>query len=52
MLGASRSGGPCDVTLPETATVVDLATGATLSGGESRFTVNLRPKEVRIFLVK
>jgi hypothetical protein len=51
MLGASQSGGPCEVTLPEKATVVDFATGAKLSSGADRFTVNLRPKEVRIFLV-
>jgi hypothetical protein len=52
MLGASQSGGPCDVTLPEKATVVDFATGAKLSSGTARFTVNLRPKEVRIFLLQ
>jgi len=52
VLAASESGGPCEVTLPEKATVVDSATETTLSSGASRFTVHLRPKEVRIFLVK
>lgn len=50
-LCAPDSGGPCEVTLPEKRTVVDFADGATLARETLRFTVNLRPKEVRIFLV-
>jgi hypothetical protein len=52
MLGAPQSGGQCEVTLPEKGTVVDHATGTTLSSGASRFTIPMRPKEVRILLLQ
>jgi hypothetical protein len=51
-LAASETGGPCEVTLPEKRTVVDFATGAIFARGDNRFTVNLRPKEVRVFLLE
>lgn len=52
MLGASESGGPCEVTLLDKRTVVDFSDGTQIASGNSQFTVNLRPKEVRIFLAE
>jgi hypothetical protein len=46
---ADRNGGPTAIRLLHKATVTDTATAETLCRADTRFTVELRPKEVRVF---
>ena len=49
---ANNQGGPAAIRLPRQATVIDLASGETAGQDVDEFTVELRPKEVRMFLLR
>jgi hypothetical protein len=50
-LGAPTDTETCKVTLPEKRKVTDLTTGKIICRGSKVFSVNLHPKEVRIFFM-
>ncbi len=48
-IGADQRGGPATVRMPRRCTVTDLFTGEVVCAGDNRFTLRLRPAEVRLF---
>lgn len=48
-VGGDQRGGPATVRMPQPCTVTDLFTGEVVCADDKRFTVQLRPAEVRMF---